>query len=165
MFFKYDGFFGVLPFKSISNSINLQKEITTRKTYLGYEDNDHRFFRANEVNLTIILEGKMKKLHLSALESMWKNNDKQVLILLKHNQIFRNMVIKNISNTQEYENEKDNTIELNVSFQEMRYGVPSGNIYDDVKNVTSSGGMFTQIVGTAKEKLNTVVNLYSRAIK
>ena len=47
----------------------------------------------------------------------------------------------------------------------MRYGVPSGNIYDDVKNVTSSGGMFTQIVGTAKEKLNTVVNLYSRAIK
>lgn len=165
MFFKYDGFFGILPFKSISNNINLQKEITSRKTYLGYEDNDHRYFKAKEINLTIVLEGRLKKLHLAALESMWKNNDKQVLILLKHNQIFRNMVIKNISNTQEYDTEKDNIIELNVSFQEMRYGIPEGNIYEDIKNITSSDGMFTQVVGKVKEKLNMIVNLYSRAIK
>ena len=162
---KYDGFFGALPFRSVSNGINWQKEITSRKTYLGYEDNDHRYFKAKEINLTIIFEGRLKKLYLTALQSMWENNDKQVLILLKHGQIFKNMVIKNISNTQEYDNERDNIIELNVSFQEMRYGVPGGNIYDDIKNVTQQDSMFTQVVGITKEKLNNIVNLYSRAIK
>ena len=47
----------------------------------------------------------------------------------------------------------------------MRYGVPGGNLYEDVKNVTSSDNMFTQIVGVAKDKLKNFVNLYSRAIK
>ena len=57
---KYDGFFGALPFRSVSNGINWQKEITSRKTYLGYEDNDHRYFKAKEINLTIIFEKKFK---------------------------------------------------------------------------------------------------------
>ena len=75
------------------------------------------------------------------------------------------MVIKDITITQEYIKDGENTIELSVVFQEMRYGIPDGNIYEDVKNVTSSDNMFTQVLGTAKEKLNTVVNLYSRALK
>lgn len=164
-FDKIDGFFGAVPFHSLSNEISLQKDITSRKTYLGYEDNDHRYIKSKQVTLDIVFYGKLARIKANALENYWKNEDKQVLVLFRRNQVFKNMVIKDITITQEYIKDGENTIELSVVFQEMRYGIPDGNIYEDVKNVTSSDNMFTQVLGTAKEKLNTVVNLYSRALK
>ena len=162
---KIDGFFGVIPFHSLSNEINFQKDITSRKTYLGYEDNDHRYFKSKELTLDIVFFGKMARLKMGALEKYWKEDDKQVLILLKRNHVYKNMVIRDISRTEEYIKDGNNIIEASVTFQEMRYGVPDGNLYEDVKNVTSSDNMFTQIVGVVKDKLKNFVNLYSRAIK
>ena len=161
---KIDGFFGLIPLHTLSNEVSMTKEITSRKTYLGYEDNDHRYFKSKEVTLNIIFFGSMSRLKQGSLESYWKNEDKQTLILLKRNQIFKNMVIKDISEVQEYIKDGTNIIELSVTFQEMRYGIPGGNLYEDVKNVTTQDGMFTQILGTAKEKLNNVVNLYQRSV-
>jgi hypothetical protein len=162
---KIDGFFGVIPFHSLSNEINFQKDITSRKTYLGYEDNDHRYFKAKELTLDIVFFGKMARLKMGALEKYWKEDDKQVLILLKRNHVYKNMVIRDISRTEEYIKDGNNVIEASITFQEMRYGIPGGNLYEDVKNVTSSDNMFTQIVGVAKDKLKNFVNLYTRAIK
>ena len=98
---KIDGFFGVIPFHSLSNEINFQKDITSRKTYLGYEDNDHRYFKAKELTLDIVFFGKMARLKMGALEKYWKEDDKQVLILLKRNHVYKNMVIRDISRTEE----------------------------------------------------------------
>ena len=164
-FDKIDGFFGGIPFHTLSNEINFQKEITSRKTYLGYEDNDHRYIKANTLTLDIVFFGKMAKMKANALESYWKNKDRHILILLKRNRIFNNVVIKDISITEELQKDGNNTIEMSVSFQEMRYGIPGGNLYDEVNNTTKSDNMYTQIVGIAKEKLNNFVNMYSRAIK
>ena len=161
-FDKIDGFFGVIPFHTFSNEIQTTKEITSRKTYLGYEDNDHRYIKAKEITLNIVFFGILALPKKMALESLWEKADKQVLILLKRHQVFKTMVIKDIHEVQEYNKDGENVIELSVTFQEMRYGVPSGNIFEEVKNVTTQDGMFTQIIGVGKEKLKTLVNLYSR---
>ena len=72
---------------------------------------------------------------------------------------------KLVVKTVEYIKNGNNIIEASIAFQEMRYGIPGGNLYENVKNVTSSDNMFTQIVGVAKDKLKNFVNLYTRAIK
>ena len=109
---KIDGFFGGIPFHTLSNEINFQKEITSRKTYLGYEDNDHRYIKANTLTLDIVFFGKMAKMKANALESYWKNKDRHILILLKRNRIFNNVVIKDISITEELQKDGNNTIEI-----------------------------------------------------
>lgn len=164
-FDKVDGIFGGIPFHSISTEISLQKEITSRKTYLGYEDNDHRYIKAKTITADIVFFGRMAKMKASALETYWKKMDRHPLILLKRNRVFNNVVIKDVSITEELAKDGNNTIGMNVTFQEMRYGVPGGNLYDEINEITKSDNMYTQIVGIAKEKLNTFINMYSRAIK
>ena len=107
----------------------------------------------------------MAKMKASVLETYWKKMDRHPLILLKRNRVFNNVVIKDISITEELAKDGNNTIEMNVTFQEMRYGVPGGNLYDEINEITKSDNMYTQIVGIVKEKLNTFINMYSRAIK
>ena len=54
---RLDGEFGSIPFHTLENNISNGLEVTSRKTQLGFEDNDHRFSKSAEVNLQIILTG------------------------------------------------------------------------------------------------------------
>ena len=63
-------FFGVIPFHSLSNEINFQKDITSRKTYLGYEDNDHRYFKAKELTLDIVFFWKNGKIENGSIRKI-----------------------------------------------------------------------------------------------
>ena len=157
---RLDGEFGSIPFHTLENNISNGVEVTSRKTQLGFEDNDHRFSKSAEVNLQIILIGLLKRERYLALEIMRKKREKSELILLKKFQVYQNMVITEIKEKENYD-ERDDCIILDVSFKEIRYGEPTGTILQNTaENVTSPSDMFKQTIGSVNNRLARMQQIF-----
>ena len=155
-----DGFFGVIPFHTYENNLNNSVEVTSRKTQLGFEDNDHRFSKSAEVSLQIVFFGRLKREKYWALETMRKKREKDTLVLLKNYQLYKNMVITDIKERENYDEGFD-TIVLDVSFKEIRYGEPTGTLMQETaENTTNYRDMFQQTVGNLKEKALRVKQIF-----
>ena len=157
---RLDGVFGGIPFHTLENNINDSTEVTSRKTQLGFEDNDHRFSKSSEVNLQVILTGLVKKERYLALEMMSKKREKAELILMKKFQIYQNMVITEIKQKESYQEGMD-CILLDISFKEIRYGEPTGTLVQSTaENITTPAEMFQQTIGTVKNKLARMQQIF-----
>jgi hypothetical protein len=157
---QLDGLFGVIPFHTFENNLNNSVEVTSRKTQLGFEDNDHRFSKSAEVSLQIVFFGRLKREKKWALETMRKKREKDTLVLLKNYQLYKNMVITDIKERENYDEGFD-MIVLDVSFKEIRYGEPAGSLVQETaENTTSYRDMFQQTVGNLKEKALRVKQIF-----
>ena len=157
---RLDGVYGGIPFHTLENNISNSTEITSRKTQLGFEDNDHRFSKSVEINLQIILFGVIKRERYLALEMMSKKREKAELILLKKFQVYQNIVITEIKQKESYQEGLD-CILLDISFKEIRYGEPTGTLVQSTaENITTPSEMFQQTIGTVKNKLSRMQQIF-----
>lgn len=157
---KLDGVYGGIPFHTLSNDISGGLEITSRKTQLGFEDNDHRFSRSIEVVLNVALIGLLKRERYLALETMMKKREKAELALLKKYQVYQNMVITQI-NQHESADDGRQLIFLDITLKEIRYGEPTGSLLQSAaENTTTPSEMFRQTTGTLKNKLSRMQQIF-----
>ena len=157
---KLDGFYGVIPFHTFENNMSNSTEVTSRKTQLGFEDNDHRFTKSADVSLQIAFFGMLKREKYWALETMRKKREKDTLVLLKNYQMYQNMVITDIKERENYDEGFD-MIVLDVTFKEIRFGEPTGSLLQETaENTTNYKDMFQQTIGSLKEKALRVKQIF-----
>lgn len=155
-----DGVYGIIPFHTYENNMSNSTEVTSRKTQLGFEDNDHRFTKSAEVMLQIVFFGMAKREKYWALETMRKKREKDMLVLLKNYQMYKNMVITDIKERENFDEGIDQMI-LDVTFKEIRFGEPTGSLLQETaENTTNYKDMFQQSIGSLKEKALRVKQIF-----
>ena len=157
---KISGIFGVVPFYSLQNQMTGELGVTERKTQLGFEDNDHKYRKANEVTLSIALIGRTRKLMLSLLKKMRDEGLQDTLILLTNYQILKNIVITRIEESEVFDD--GNVIYISVTFKEIRHGVPSGNALEDntSSGTTKTQQIFNKVQTYANQELMKLKHLF-----
>ena len=155
-----DGFFGIIPFHTFENQITSTVEVTSRKTQLGFEDNDHRYEKPTEFSLEMVFYGIGSREKYLMIMNMLHKREKDTLILLKKYQIYDNVVITQVN---EVESDQDNEwIVIKVSLKEIRYGLPRGSLLKQTaeNTTTSASELFQQTVGSIKEKLRRAAQIH-----
>ena len=86
-----DGLFGVLPFHTMQNQISGELGVTERKTQLGFEDNDHKYRKSNEVTLDVALLGRTQRLKLAMFKKF--RDEGFSLFNFSYNHILKYLVV------------------------------------------------------------------------
>ena len=155
-----DGLFGVLPFHTMQNQISGELGVTERKTQLGFEDNDHKYRKSNEVTLDVALLGRTQRLKLAMFKKFRDEGLQDTLILLKNYQILENMVITKVEETETFDD--GDVIYISVTFKEIRHGVPAGNALEDTTSsgTTKAQQIFNKVQTHANQELLKLKHLF-----
>ena len=121
--------YGLLPLYTFQNDMSTELGITTRKTQLGFEDNDHKYRKSATASFDVAIMGRNRRTWLGLLKKYCREGYQSTLVVLTNYQIMDNMVITKV---EEHEEFKDgNVIYVKLTFSEIRHGAAFGTALND----------------------------------
>lgn len=156
---KVSVIYGALPLYTMQNGVTSELGVTTRKTQLGFEDNDHKYRKSVAATLDVALIGPNRRFWLSVLKKFCTEGYQSTLVLLTNYQVLENMVITKVEEKEEFSDGQ--VIYVTLSFLEIRHGSVYGSALEnaDTTKTTKTQQVFNSVqavVNTEVSKLRQV---------